>query len=152
MHFTTSPLCWGMSLLVLMKDWPGIAEFLSFVPSITMGRCRTVLVVSQKPESKDGVWMFGSCLLFCIILPKILFFIFFLHLGDYFVKKVVFPCPDIPICQKEAWICTLRVLRNVLEWKLEFVGHDQWKEVSARILPPLCCFRVHDLPRAQYSS
>lgn len=89
------PICWSTSLhsyafhnpSFMLRDVSACAderltrdswgsEFLSFVPSITMGRCRTVLVVSQKPESKDGVWMFGLCLLFCIILPKMLVFIF----------------------------------------------------------------------------
>lgn len=91
------------------------------------------------------IW-FVLCFSFCIILPKILIFIFSLHLGGCFVERLVFLYPNIPVCQKEVWICTLRVLKNVLAWQSEFVGRDQWKEVSARILQPPCCFHVSTFP------
>lgn len=92
-------------------------EFLSFVLSITMRQCRTMLGVSQKPESEDGVCIFGLCfVLFLHHSTQNIDFYFFLHFfgRDYFVEKVIFVCRNTPVCPKEIWICTLRVLRIVL--------------------------------------
>lgn len=75
-----------------------------------------MLVANQKPESEDGVCMVG--LFFVLFLhhsTQNIDFYFFLHLGDQFVERVVFLHPNIPVCQKEVWICPLRVLSNVLE-------------------------------------
>lgn len=150
MLFTTPPLCWGTSLLVLMKDWPGIVQRMNFSVLWSGSQLddvgQSLVWVKNQKAKVEFVRLVCALFFFCITLPKMLIFIF-PAFGGLFCRKGGISLSRYSCQSKGSPDLHFEGSQKCVGVKIGVCRTRPVKGSVCKNPSPLCCFHVHNLTR-----